>query len=430
MWPARPERVLPVAAVILLGFHLAPGASAALAESGELDRTFSRDGKVITDFAGAGDSAGAVAILSDDKILAVGSASTGGSSLVAFVRYEENGRLDSTFGTHGKVVTSVQGGASDLAVQADGDLVVAIGYGVARFKPDGSIDQTFGDNGIARAEGVEMSRLDLQPDNKIVAAGSIAQHRTGGFTDFAVARFNPDGTLDPTFSGNGVVATDFVGFGDAASSVALQTDGKIVAGGKAEISPDFIGESALVRYSADGTLDRSFSGDGKLTMDLGSGEDVVVHIAIQPNGKIVTAVTEVGGGLDFILARYESNGSLDPTFSGDGKVKTDFRSGDDFVAALALDSSRRIVAAGYSIQFGGPGDTDSNFALARYRPSGRLDTAFSRDGRVITDFGTPTFEFIFEGANDVVIQPDGKIVAGGSAAPNLDFDFALARYLG
>ena len=244
----------------------------------------------------------------------------------------------------------------------------------------------------------------LQGDGKIVVVGG-----GGSGADFALARYNTDGSLDTSFSGDGKLTTDF-GSSDAGAAVAVQGDGKIVAvGGSA-------GDFALARYNPNGSLDTSFSGDGKQTTDFGGFGQVAAGVALQGDGKIVVAGNggSTGNSVDFALARYNTDGSLDTSFSGDGKQKTDF--GDfDVATGVALQADGKIVAVGVTRAGGG------DFALARYNPNGSLDTSFSGDGKQTTDFGGS------DGANGVVLQGDGKIIAVGDSGAG-DGDFALARY--
>ena len=172
--------------------------------------------------------------------------------------------------------------------------------------------------------------------------------------------------------------------------------------------------------AAPGGLDPTFSGDGKQTTDFGHGADAAGGMALAPHGKIV-AVGQTGtGGYNWALARYNPNGALDPTFSGDGKQTTDFGGGSDGASGVALQGDGEIVAAGCAC----PDDVNArDFALARYKPNGALDPTFSGDGKQTTDFGASE-----DRANGVAVQGDGKIVAVGRGGPK--GDFALARYLG
>ena len=195
------------------------------------------------------------------------------------------------------------------------------------------------------------------------------------------------------------MTTDISGFDDA-SDVAIQPDGKIVAVGGTSIA-DF----AAVRYNADGTLDTGFGSGGVVTTDFG-GQDRAYAVALSGD-KIIVAGR---GNEDFALARYNADGSLDNTFSGDGKETTDISSFDD-ASDVAIQPDGKIVAAGVGNQ---------NFALARYNPDGTPDTGFGNNGTMTTDFGGT------EAGEDLALQADGKIVVSGSAGGS----FALARYFG
>ena len=254
------------------------------------------------------------------------------------------------------------------------------------FSSDGKVTTDFGSTDEAYA-------VALQTDGKIVAAG-----KRGG--DFAVARYNADGSLDTSFSSDGKVTTDFGTTFEAARGVAVQSDGKIVAAGYtgSGSATDF----AVARYNADGSLDTSFSSDGKVTTAIGSASDIAWAMALQSDGKILVAGSSNNGtNNDFALVRYNANGTLDTSFSGDGKVTTAIGSGASSAAGMALQSDGKIVLAGYV------GFRD-DFALARYNTDGSLDTSFSSDGKVITDGGGT-----LDAANAVTVQSDGKIVAAG-----------------
>ena len=303
---------------------------------GSLDTSFSGDGKQRTNFRGAGESfdrATGVALQGDGKIVAVGhSAGNAFTSEFALARYNPNGSLDTSFSGDGRQRTNFRGAGA-------------------------SFD---------RASGVA-----LQGDGKIVAVGIGG----AGPGDFALARYNPNGSLDPSFSGDGRQTTNFGGT-DQANGVALQGDGKIVAVGRG------VGDFALARYNPNGSLDTSFSGDGRQRTNLG-GFDQANGVALQGDGKIV-AVGRGGAGdgfgaAHFALARYNPNGSLDPSFSGDGRQRTNF--GSSQANGVALQGDGKIVAVG------GGGAGAGDFALARYNPNGTLDPSFSGDGRQTTDFG-------------------------------------------
>jgi uncharacterized delta-60 repeat protein len=335
-------------------------------------------------------------------------------SITGTPAFARAGSLDPSFGSMGRVTTSFPAGGAwgnALTIQADGKIVVAGSvagaFALARFNPDGSLDGSFGSSGLVTtsfAEGDAVGNaLAIQANGLIVAAGSA-----GG--KFALARYTIDGSLDGSFGTSGQLTTWFAGGSAWANAVTIQTDGKIVAAG---------GDGrkfALARYEADGALDNRFGGDGTVRTDFGSqAKDYVIGATLQADGKIVAAGKS--GYQWFALARYQPNGSLDPSFGDQGKIRTSFGPGvrasaDDVV----VQADRRIVVAGWA------GNNYVSFALTRYRSNGTLDPSFGGDGRVMTDFGRSA-----EAAEGVAIQSDGKIVAVGMASYYRTF--ALARYL-
>jgi uncharacterized delta-60 repeat protein len=351
------------------------------------------------------------------------------------------GDLDPTFGNGGKVTTSFTP-ASDFAqavvLQPDGKIIAAgvaafdfdFGFfALARYNPDGNLDNGFGASGRVTTDFSEgndvVTGIVLQPDGKIIAAGF-----TSNISDFALARYNPDGSLDSGFGSGGKVVTDFFGARDQAFSVALQPDGKIVVAGRANTSFEVQSDFALARYNPDGSLDTSFGSGGKVTTEFsGSSDGEATALALQPDGKIIVAGSAFGSssspmpGSDFALVRYNPDGSLDSTFGAGGKLTTDFFGLSDMASGIAIQSDGRIIAAGTaSFDRFSP---FSDFALARYHPNGSLDSTFGVGGKTTTDLsGTG------DRASDLLLQPDGKIVAAGDAFDFTNFDsaFALARY--
>ena len=228
------------------------------------------------------------------------------------------------------------------------------------------------------------------------------------------------GALDPTFSGDGKVLTNVTPRSDFAIDVALQADGKIVAAGIAG------GEGAranltVIRYGSAGSPDPTFSSDGKVRTDFFGLKDAANDVVIQADGKIIAsglAVTR-GSEANFAIVRYNDNGSLDTTFGGDGKVTTSFTPKNDSVQGVVVLGDGDIVAAGIA----GIGGANPKTALARYNPNGSLDTSFGGgDGKVMTDF-TATRDVAWA----IALQPDAKIVVTGVAGLS-NGRFALARY--
>ena len=271
----------------------------------------------------------------------------------ALARYNTNGALDSTFGAGGIVTTDISdyNSARALAIQSDGKIVVAgytsIGgyndFTVVRYNTDGSLDSTFGiaNSGIALADfggGNDYAyALGIQSDGKIVAAG-----RSFG-NDFAVVRFNADGTLDTTFGAGGGVITAVGSYADKAYALGIQSDGKIVTAGHNEVG-GALDEFALVRYTSNGALDSTFGTNGIVTTEIVNASASAMRI--QSDGKIVAAGrTSVGGGYDFALVRYNANGSLDTSFGTNGIVTTPIGGYTEYVSALGIQSDGKIVAS-------------------------------------------------------------------------------------
>jgi uncharacterized delta-60 repeat protein len=314
-----------------------------------------------------------VAIQTDGKIVAGGAASTSGVDF-ALARYNTDGSLDPTFDGDGRVTTDYGFGSSQvygLAIQAGGKIVAA-GYGsstaqdffLARYNSNGSLDASFDGDGKVTFLGFGTNHnrahaVAIQTDGKIVAAGCTNCSTSSG--NFALARLNTNGSLDFTFGGDGRVITDFFGDDDQAHAIAIQMDGKIVAGGIATDSSSGASLFGLARYNSDGALDAGFDGDGKVTTRFAGFGDEAYGVAIQRDGKIVGAGLACSGcfaGGDFGVARYNIDGSLDTMFSGDGLMMTDFGFEGDRAFAVAIQGDGKIVAAGVA---GG------DFALARYK---------------------------------------------------------------
>jgi uncharacterized delta-60 repeat protein len=428
---------------LMLLLTVAPNTQAA---PGDLDPTFSGDGKVLTDIAGGDDGASAAAIQADGKIVAAGfSSQAAGGRTFAVVRYDSAGLPDPSFGDDGIVTTSFGGdsaAARALAIEADGDIVVAgtssqpetgWDFALARYEPDGSLDPSFGDNGRVTTDFDDVANginaLVVQPGGKLVVAGESRG-------DFALARYDTDGSLDTSFSGNGVVTTDFAGMADTAYAVALQGDGRIVAAGSAFEKQDFYDAPqffALARYQADGTPDSTFSGDGILITDISDyfGDARAHAVALQQDGKIVLGgvigdeqFSDLGLFSDLVVGRYNPGGSPDPSFDAEGRLDS---SG---ARALAIQANGGVLAAGWTWF-----TRSEDFLVARWYASGGLDYEFGgprhpelplRPPGAVADFGP----FNVDRARALAIQPDGKIVAAGRSAPDYDKpgDFALTRF--
>lgn len=430
--PKFDRRVQFATAALLVSGLLFGVASPARAAAGDLDPTFGTDGRVTTDFGGRNDFPLAVAIQPDGKIVAAGNSSVPGVFSVDFAlaRYHPDGSLDGTFGAGGTVLSDFGApldAASDVVVQLDGKIVAAGvssgDFAVARYDTNGTLDATFGTGGLVKTDFGSFDQataVALDPAGRIVLVGL-----TGGA--IAMARYAPlDGSLDPTFGSGGLVVTDLGSGGQAvAMDVAVGGEGKITVGGGVGSFPSGSGDFAVARFTADGSLDASFGSGGVVTTDFGASERAF-GLALESDGSVTMAGgtnPEPSSG-NFALARYNADGSLDTTFGTGGTVTTDFSDGSpDIAFGVVVHPDGGITAAGGTSS--APGS--SSFALARYTSSGGLDGGFGSGGKVTTSFDRP-----FSNGLDVVAQADGKVVvAGGNFDPATGAgDFALARYLG
>ena len=346
--------------------------------NGVLDTTFGTSGKVTTDLGSPYEEVTAVALQPDGKIVVAGGAVLGLFNDFVLVRYNTNGALDTTFGTGGKVTTNLAGvsaQAYSVAVQRDGKIVVAGGanvnggydFALVRYNSNGTLDASFGthgqvftDFGTARQgfSFAQASALALQPDGKIVLAG---QAYLGQDYDFALARYNINGTLDTSFGSGGRVITDFATPNAGANSVALQPDGMIVAGGFAK------NRLQLVRYTTKGGFDLNFGIGGKVSTALGLN-DAVDSLAIRGDGKIV-AVGQTFSSTDsayhYALVQYNSLGALDTSFGTGGKVTPVFGSARERAASVIAQLDGKIVVAGGQATVNGV-NGGSDFVLARF----------------------------------------------------------------
>jgi uncharacterized delta-60 repeat protein len=366
------------------------------------------------------DEADALVIQHDGKIVAAGISGNGCEDSCfnwrgfALARYLPNGRLDRSFGRAGKVLTESRYGdlASAVAAQANGKLVVAggqeagwSGFTLIRYTRAGRLDRTFGTAGIAhpsvRVEcDAEPRAIAIQADGKIVVAGHCLEKQHEAWEAAVLARYTPDGRLDPAFGDGGSVLTDFgPEKRSAAHAVALQADGKIVIAGHGNGS-----RVALARFMSNGRLDPTFGSGGKVLDVAGSA----LALALQPDGRILVAGAATAG----IIARYAPDGSPDNSFGNGGRMPIDF-----VVGGLSLQSDGKVVAAG-SMEPGA-------FAVRRYFSDGAPDVAFGSAGRAVTGFGARSGAE----ARGVALR-DGRIVLAGTRVPHkgIDSDFALARY--
>ena len=388
--------------------------------------TANGSGMITTDF-GGNDYGLHMTVQSDEKMLVAGLS----NGDFALARYNTNGSLDTTFSVDGKVTTRFSGNDfvfGSAAVQPDGKILVSGAsngdFALARYNADGSLDTSFSTDGkVTISIGIYNdlgSGVMVLPGGKILEVGLSYDASHNG--NIALVRYNADGTLDTSFSSDGIVTTDLGHDEQVMRNVVVQSDGKIVVAGSTWLGDGHC-NFFLVRYNGDGSLDTSFSGDGIVTTEF-NYRDEGYNLNLQADGRILVSGSSNG---DFALLRYNTDGSLDTSFSGDGIVTTDFGATDGGIDVATQSDGKIIVAGSTSHQnvWSWEGDTTihlvegiSDFALVRYNADGSLDTSFGTGGKVTTDFGVTDVALSF------AVLADGKIVVSGTSSG----DFALARY--
>lgn len=404
------------------------------APNGSLDPSFGSGGKVATGVAFAPAVPGApiaMALQADGRVLLLGG--------LKLLRYNADGTPDTSFGTAGLVTVPFTGSVFDtaqgLAVQADGKIVI-VGFtrvnnqddfALARFNADGTLDTTFGSAGKVSTDfygnSDQARRVRIQPDGKIIVAG-LATTGSGATadTDFAVVRYNADGSLDTAFGSGGKVNTNIAGKFDSAQGLALQGDGKIVLAGRVGVDggsdPDF----GVARYGANGSLDASFGTGGIVRTDFGRGNwEEATDVSVQADGLIlVTGRVRIGAVFNLALARFNGDGTADAGFGAAGLATTAVTSQSDVAKALVIQADGKVVVVGQSANL----SANPDMAIARYQANGSLDTAFGATGILSVDF----FGAI-DGAEAVAVQPDGEIIVGGFARNAGTTGFALIRVI-
>ncbi len=421
--------------------------------AGALDSTFGIGGIVLTDLLsptnlGTVDTANSLLIQPDGKLVVVGQTDSESSTpSLAVLRYNSNGSLDTTFDIDGVATTDIStiysgyDVAYSVVLQTDGKLVVAgdtfvpfpsLFFVLARYNTNGSLDNSFSKDGVVVTNTSPPSELDshsldtllLQPNGKLVAVGTTNLADFGNqFSSIGLVRYNANGSLDTRFSTDGIVTNDTVS-GYVRYSVGgavLQPDGKIVVGADAQLgtlddegSRDFL----AARYSRDGSLDTGFGNGGSAIANFtgaGLSNSSVNSVVRQDDGKILlvgqaTDRTGVSGAVDFAIARYNANGTLDTSFGTNGKVLTDFSNGFDIAKSAVLQPDGKLLVVGNTAvdpffdQF-----DQSDIVVVRYNLDGSLDTTFGNGGKTIIDI-TNYLDF----GNSIALQADGKIVLAGS----------------
>lgn len=394
---------------------------------GTLDAGFGASGKVAT--YGIGGAPAAMALQPDGRIVMAGGSTTD----FVLARFLANGQLDTSFGTGGVVTTDIAGGfqqeqAHAVLVQPDGRIVVAgtsqpAGGGqpmvvaLARYMANGALDTSFGSGGkvFDTAQPGTAYAIALQGDGKLVIAGSApVSGRGDDFADLLLARYDSNGQLDPGFGVGGRVVTDVVGESERARNVLLLPDGRIVASGM-ETGLINTQPTLVMQVLPDGQPDPAFGTQGKLRL---AGPLIGWALARQADGKLLLGgSTEFGPAARAAVLRLNANGSIDTSFGSAGLAVQAFSGETDIAKSVVVQPDGRILVAGRT------GGTNRNTGVTRLLASGALDTSFGPGGLLVIDFDAFPDE-----AERALLQPDGKLLLGGWARDRSNvIGYALVR---
>jgi uncharacterized delta-60 repeat protein len=418
------RRLVPALAAVAIVSGIAAPVQAA---GGKLDRAFSGDGRATAFPKGA--TGFGVAIDGKGRILVAGYTIDGDPDF-ALARFRPNGRLDPDFGGGDGRVTTDLGGtdyAFDIALGSNGRIVVAGErdrpsgslMAVAVYGPRGRLDRGFSKDGVAFVGfGKELqgaNAVAVGANDRIVLGGATSNGET---SRWALARLRPNGARDRGFGGDGRVTVDLTPSDERINDLTIVAGGKIVAVGSAEsgLSPRI----AIARFLLGGKLDRDFGKRGVKITDVANGADTPYGVTEQPDGKLVVVGHVANGGkADWGVLRYGPNGRLDDTFHDDGIRILAFGSDYEFAQATAVQSNGRIVVVGRIRR-----SANDQFGVVRLKPNGAYDRNFSKDGRVVVDFGGGS-----DTARDVALQDNGRIVVAGEAFEGGRRRFGVARLL-
>lgn len=401
---------------------------------GDFDTSFGNNGYVITSVNDNFNTGTANTIQADGKILVTGQIKMSSQNYnVGVFRLNTDGSLDNTFGQNGFVITELNNKKAfpnNIFVLNDGKILItgyletSLEYGLMllRYNPDGSIDSTFGENNGYTVANINQKTnvaeaAFVQEDGKIVL---------GGHANFTIAtyRFNENGTVDETYGNNGMVnANHFTSPINFVKGIVVQNDGKIVAGGFVNGPNGY--EFALVRYDSNGNLDTSFGNNGTIAQSVGDGHDFITSLALQDDGKIIAGghkwIANEPVKYDFVVARYNTDGSLDTSFGDNGIGSGNAVEGGNYIHNMKLQADGKIVAVGQTQV----GDTWKS-TLVRFNENGVLDSTFGNNGVATGMITEPESSF-----THVSIQDDGNIITSGFAYVNNSFyKFITARYEG
>jgi uncharacterized delta-60 repeat protein len=402
----------------------------ASAQAGELDDSFANIGITSFDAGSASDIGNAIAVQPDGKLVVVGQGFFNDTTNDAIVlRVNADGTLDNSFGTNGIAVISageLSNAARDLVLLPDGKVVVvglaatetnSFEHMIMRLNTNGTLDNTFGSGGVtisslSSSTSEFLDGVALQADGKLIAVGA---YYNGSSSDIAIVRYNANGTVDNTFGTNGMVSVDAFGATDRATDVVLAADGKIVA--SALVSENGTSKTAVVRFTATGEVDNTFGGDGLVVVD-GYSYAEASYVDLQTDGKVLVGGT-LGSSGEIAVVRLETNGAFDASFGTGGIVTTDLSS-FDAGQGLAIQADGKILVAGQARLSG----SDYDMVVLRYNTNGSLDNSFGTGG-ISSIAPNANGDDVWSGC---ALQPDGKLVlCGREAGQNTVTDIAVGR---
>lgn len=386
-----------------------------------------------------------MACQSDGKIIAAGKMGPSGSTstTASIIRFQKNGKVDSTFGSNGRPLlvapANINGDMQTVAIQSVGGTEYILASGqwqtggsihapfesyVIRYKPDGTLDASFGAAGKATLTDVSISHMVVDASGKILLAGY--ENYADSPARMGVFRLLQNGQRDNTFGTNGYASITYQDYAKA-TAIAVQKDGKIILGGTTFTLPSNDNFDMLVsRLKSNGTTDSTFGTNGIVRIDPDTNEVKANGVALQSDGKIIICATsDTGTGNRFYMTRLLANGTIDNSFGKAGEVRTNFGNNQAWCNALLVQKDDKIYLAGYA----SPTSTqnDYGFAIARYKPNGIVDSTFGVNGRDTTNRGRNS------GAYAAVITPDNSIVTGGWSYWSLPLgrydDLTVLKYL-
>ena len=376
-----------------------------------LDTAFGINGVATYDSAKGDDTGYSVITDSANRIVVAGYSSNGPDLDITIWRFNPNGTPDTTFDTDGLVTWDSGNGddkAYSVAIDSANRIIVtgesASDLVVLRLNPDGSLDTTFGINGLVTWDGGGTDTgysVTSDSISRVLVSGESA-------SDIIILRLNANGTLDNTFRTNGVATWDGGGTDTGYSVATDSTNRPIVAG---HSSNNLI----VSRFKTDGSLDNTFGTNGIVTYDSGQGDDTGYSVITDSANRIVVAgYSSNGPDLDITIWRFNPNGTPDTTFDTDGLVTWDSGNGDDKAYSVAIDSANRIIVTGESA---------SDLVVLRLNPDGSLDTTFGTNGVATWDSGSSDVGY------SVTIDSANRAVVSGSRTNGSDLDLTVWRYL-